>query len=107
MITRASSNLKPSFLVCGKLNINGEDVRLLFPSTYVNKSGQAVAAIVQYFKIDPFEILVAYDELDLPVGTTRLKKRRRPRRTQRHQGYYQGNRQSRFQSLAYRHRPPW
>lgn len=69
--------LKPEtkfFGMSGRVNINGEDVRLLFPSTYVNKSGQAVAAIVNYFKIDPLEILVAYDELDLPVGTTRLKK---------------------------------
>ena len=62
------------FGMSGRININGEDIRLLFPSTFVNKSGQAVAAIVNYFKIDPLEILVAYDELDLPVGTTRLKK---------------------------------
>jgi PTH1 family peptidyl-tRNA hydrolase len=69
--------LKPEtkfFGLCGRVNINGVDLRLLYPSTYVNKSGQAVAAIVNYFKIDPLEILVAYDELDLPVGTTRLKK---------------------------------
>ncbi len=62
------------FGMAGRININGQDIRLLFPSTFVNKSGQAVAAIVNYFKIDPLEILVAYDELDLPVGTTRLKK---------------------------------
>jgi len=57
-----------------KLAIAGRDVRVLLPSTYMNHSGQAVAAIVQYFKIDPLEILVAYDELDLPTGTIRLKK---------------------------------
>jgi PTH1 family peptidyl-tRNA hydrolase len=57
-----------------KLAIAGQDIRVLLPSTYMNQSGQAVAAIVQYFKIDPLEILVAYDELDLPVGTIRLKK---------------------------------
>ncbi len=62
------------FGMAGKININGQEIRLLFPSTYMNKSGQAVAAIVNYFKIDPLEMLVAYDELDLPVGTTRLKK---------------------------------
>ncbi len=57
-----------------KLSIAGQDVRVLLPTTYMNHSGQAVAAIVQYFKIEPQQILVAYDELDLPVGTTRLKK---------------------------------
>jgi PTH1 family peptidyl-tRNA hydrolase len=62
------------FGLSGRVSINGEDIRLLFPSTFVNKSGQAVAAITNYFKIDPLEILIAYDELDLPVGTTRLKK---------------------------------
>jgi peptidyl-tRNA hydrolase, PTH1 family len=62
------------FGMAGRININGQDIRLLFPSTFVNKSGQAVAAMVNYFKIKPIEVLVAYDELDLPVGTTRLKK---------------------------------
>ncbi|MBN4075266.1 MAG: aminoacyl-tRNA hydrolase [SAR86 cluster bacterium] len=62
------------FGMSGRVNINGEDVRLLFPATFMNKSGQSVAALVNYFKIEPLEILIAYDELDLPVGTTRLKK---------------------------------
>jgi len=62
------------FGLSGRIDINGEDIRLLFPSTYMNNSGQAVAAIASYFKIEPLHILVAYDELDLPVGTTRLKK---------------------------------
>ncbi|MDG2090589.1 MAG: aminoacyl-tRNA hydrolase [Gammaproteobacteria bacterium] len=69
--------LKPEtkfFGLSGRISISGEDVRLLFPSTFVNKSGQAVVALVNYFKIDPLDILVVYDELDLPVGTTRLKK---------------------------------
>ena len=69
--------LKPEpkfFGLSGRISINDEDVRLLFPSTFVNKSGQAVVSLVNYFKIDPLNILVVYDELDLPVGTTRLKK---------------------------------
>tara|TARA_R110000824_G_scaffold318073_1_gene505231 strand:- start:55524 stop:56126 length:603 start_codon:yes stop_codon:yes gene_type:complete len=57
-----------------RITIKDQDVRLLFPTTFMNHSGQSVAAFLQYFKIDPLEILVAYDELDLPVGTTRLKK---------------------------------
>lgn len=61
------------FGLSDRITINGKDVRLLFPTTFMNNSGQAVAAISQYFKITPDEILVAYDELDLPVGTTKLK----------------------------------
>jgi PTH1 family peptidyl-tRNA hydrolase len=57
----------------GRIMIAGHEVRLLFPTTYMNKSGMAVAALAQYYKIAPQQILVAYDELDLPIGTTRLK----------------------------------
>lgn len=48
-------------------------VRLVKPSTYMNRSGQAVGAIAGYFRIAPAAILVAHDELDLPAGTVRLK----------------------------------
>ena len=49
-------------------------VYLLRPVTYMNRSGLAVAAIASFYKIRPDEILVAHDELDLPVGAVRLKK---------------------------------
>lgn len=52
----------------------GQSARVLIPSTYMNESGKAVAAIANYFKIAPQHILVAHDELDLPVGTIKLKK---------------------------------
>lgn len=58
----------------GRIDIAGHEIRLLFPTTYMNNSGKAVAAMAQYYKIAPERILVAYDELDLPLGTTRLKK---------------------------------
>jgi PTH1 family peptidyl-tRNA hydrolase len=57
----------------GRINIAGHEVRLLFPTTYMNNSGRAVAAITQYYKLTPSQVLIAYDELDLPIGTTRLK----------------------------------
>lgn len=59
--------------LAGSVMIKGSEVRLLFPTTYMNHSGRAVAAIASYYKIAPQQILVAYDELDLPLGTTRLK----------------------------------
>ncbi|WKD50725.1 aminoacyl-tRNA hydrolase [Microbulbifer spongiae] len=57
----------------GRLRIGSRDVRLLIPTTYMNRSGRAVAPLVHFFKIPPEAILVAHDELDLPPGTARLK----------------------------------
>ena len=48
-------------------------VRLVKPTTYMNRSGQAVGAIAEYFRIAPAAILVAHDDLDLPPGAVRLK----------------------------------
>jgi PTH1 family peptidyl-tRNA hydrolase len=56
-----------------RLTIAGADLRLLKPSTYMNRSGQSVAAVSRYFDIPPESILIAHDELDLPVGKVRLK----------------------------------
>jgi PTH1 family peptidyl-tRNA hydrolase len=58
---------------CGSVTIGGQELRLLFPTTYMNNSGRSVAALASYYKLTPQQILVAYDELDLPLGTTRLK----------------------------------
>lgn len=46
---------------------------LLQPQTYMNLSGKSVAALVRFFKIEPAQILVAHDELDLPPGQLKLK----------------------------------
>ncbi len=56
-----------------RLNIKGQEVWLLQPQTFMNRSGQAVAALTRFYKITPAEILVAHDELDLEPGTTKLK----------------------------------
>ena len=47
---------------------------LLKPSTYMNRSGQAVVALALYYRILPTQILVAHDEVDLPPGTVKLKR---------------------------------
>lgn len=57
----------------GRITIDGQQVRLLIPSTFMNLSGQAVAPFAHFFKIPPEKILVAHDELDLPPGTAKLK----------------------------------
>lgn len=51
----------------------GTDLRLLVPTTYMNRSGQAVAALSKFYKIAPEQILVVHDELDLAPGVARLK----------------------------------
>jgi PTH1 family peptidyl-tRNA hydrolase len=48
-------------------------VRLLKPQTFMNLSGQSVAAALAYYKIAPEHLLVVYDEIDLPAGRVRLK----------------------------------
>jgi PTH1 family peptidyl-tRNA hydrolase len=57
----------------GRGTINGHEVRLLIPTTFMNRSGQSVTALANFFKIPLSNILVAHDELDLPVGSIRLK----------------------------------
>ncbi len=48
-------------------------VWLLLPQTFMNRSGQAVRALAQFYRIEPDEMLVVHDELDLPPGQLRLK----------------------------------
>jgi len=55
------------------INIDGYDIKLLKPTTFMNLSGQGVSAYANFFKLFPENILVAHDELDFPVGKTRLK----------------------------------
>lgn len=56
-----------------RVRIAGQDVRLLIPATFMNRSGKAVAALANFYQIPPEAILVAHDELDLPPGTARFK----------------------------------
>lgn len=56
-----------------KVDIAGQPVWLLKPATFMNLSGKSVAAALRYWKIEPEEMLVVHDELDLPTGAARLK----------------------------------
>ncbi|WP_294987824.1 aminoacyl-tRNA hydrolase [Sulfuritalea sp.] len=56
-----------------RLRLDGEDLWFLMPQTFMNRSGQAVRALTQFFRIEAAEILVLHDELDLPPGQMRLK----------------------------------
>lgn len=60
-------------LVC-KCDIDGKPCVLVKPTTYMNNSGLAVGKVMQYYKASLDELLVVYDDMDLPVGTLRIRK---------------------------------
>lgn len=60
--------------VLARTRVSDADVLVLKPSTFMNRSGQAVSALARFYKLDPGQILIAHDELDLPVGSARLKR---------------------------------
>lgn len=57
-----------------EIGIAGNKVLLLKPSTFMNRSGQAVGKVARYYKLVPDEILVVHDELDFEPGIIKLKK---------------------------------
>ncbi|XKE46652.1 aminoacyl-tRNA hydrolase [Halomonas organivorans] len=72
----SGAELRPDKKFLGRyarIRLGDQDLHLLEPTTFMNRSGGAVAALVQFFKLAPGELLVAHDELDLPPGTARYK----------------------------------
>jgi PTH1 family peptidyl-tRNA hydrolase len=61
-----------SFLGEGR-SPNSDKVRLLKPLTYMNRSGQAIRAAVDWYKVPPESVFVIYDDMDLPIGRMRLR----------------------------------
>ncbi|MFC3606892.1 aminoacyl-tRNA hydrolase [Stutzerimonas tarimensis] len=76
LAAREGVSLSPDrkyFGLVGRFRHQGEDIRLLIPTTFMNRSGQAVSALAGFYRIPPDAILVAHDELDLPPGVAKLK----------------------------------
>lgn len=72
----AAQTLRPERKFLGlyaKIRLSGHDLHLLNPTTFMNRSGASVAALCQFFKIAPDELLVAHDELDIAPGCARYK----------------------------------
>ena len=59
--------------LCARVNQADIDLWLLEPQTYMNLSGRSVSALCHFYKIQPDEIIVVHDELDLPPGVCKLK----------------------------------
>ena len=73
---RFNVSLNPESKFFGKTArtlVNGKEVRLLVPTTFMNLSGKSVGALASFYRIKPEEILVIHDELDLPPGIAKLK----------------------------------
>ena len=64
---------RASALHLGNSAARAGDLWFLLPQTFMNRSGQAVRALMQFYRIEPAEMLVLHDELDLPPGQMRLK----------------------------------
>ncbi|MBR7059275.1 MAG: aminoacyl-tRNA hydrolase [Neisseriaceae bacterium] len=64
---------KKFFCDLARTTIGKQEVRLIKPNTFMNRSGQAVLAVANFYRIVPEEILVIHDELDIPCGTLKLK----------------------------------
>ena len=72
---RIPLNSKEHKAVCGKGFIEGEKVILAQPQTFMNLSGESVRSIADYYKIEPEDIIVAYDDIDLEVGQIRVRRK--------------------------------
>lgn len=60
---------------CAEAEMDGVPVLIVKPTTYMNRSGECIRKIVDFYKLDPgTQLLVCCDDVDLPLGTTRLRK---------------------------------
>src|SRR5690348_7442436 len=66
-------NERRSRAILASGNLGPEKVVLAKPSTYMNLSGEAVGELARWYKVQPADMLIVYDELDLPVGRVRLR----------------------------------
>lgn len=83
--------------LCGKGVINGVKVVLAKPQTYMNLSGESVAELVNYYKMDPEEeMIVIYDDISLAPGNLRIRKKGSAGGHQWNQKYHCGDRDAEF-----------
>lgn len=72
--TGATLRPEPRFHgLAARVMLEGHELWLLKPTTFMNRSGQAAAALARFYKISPEQTLIVHDEIDLPVGQIKLK----------------------------------
>ena len=72
---RIDMNIKDHKAICGKGYLGGEKVLLMEPQTYMNLSGEAVRAAMDFYKLTNEELIVIYDDISLDVGQLRIRKK--------------------------------
>ena len=70
---KISMNIKKHKAVCGKGVIAGQKVLLAMPQTYMNNSGESVRELVDFYKVEPEELIIIYDDISLDVGQLRIR----------------------------------
>jgi PTH1 family peptidyl-tRNA hydrolase len=71
-LTESFSKVEAKALVC-KANYQGERIILVKPQTYMNNSGMSVSSLVRFYQVSLENLLVTYDDVDLPFGVLRLR----------------------------------
>ena len=56
-----------------KVKVAGEDIILLEPQTFMNESGRSIAQVANFFKVEPQDVLVIHDDMDMPIGKIRIR----------------------------------
>ena len=69
------SNTVQNKAIVGNGRIQNQNVIIAKPQTFMNNSGDSVGPLARYYKVPPANILIVYDELDLPFGTIRLREK--------------------------------
>lgn len=59
----------------GETRMGAEKVLLVKPQTYMNESGQAVGPLMNFYKLEPEDLIVVHDDMDIPAGTIRIRKK--------------------------------
>ena len=59
----------------GTGKIEGADVLLLFPQTYMNESGRAIGPLLSWYKLEPQDLIVVHDDMDIPAGAVRIRRK--------------------------------
>ena len=70
-----SVDIKKHKALCGKGVIEGQKVILAKPQTFMNLSGESIRAMADYYKVDPQDILIIFDDVSLDVGQLRIRKK--------------------------------
>jgi len=59
----------------GEGTVSGQKVLIVKPQTYMNLSGNSVREVMEYYKVEPEQLIVIYDDVDLPMGRLRIRKK--------------------------------